>query len=55
MTARVYEALCREQIAIPFPQQDLHLRTMSADVASQLARARAETAAATPPQAPAAP
>jgi small-conductance mechanosensitive channel len=55
MTARVYEALSREKIAIPFPQQDLHLRTMSPDVASQLARARAETATTTPPRAPAAP
>jgi small-conductance mechanosensitive channel len=55
MTARVYEALSREKIAIPFPQQDLHLRTMSPDVASQLARARTETATTTPPRAPAAP
>jgi small-conductance mechanosensitive channel len=51
---RVYEALRHAGIEIPFPQQDLHLRTMSADVASQLARARAESAATTTPQAPAA-
>jgi small-conductance mechanosensitive channel len=54
MTARVYEALRREKIAIPFPQQDLHLRTMSPEVASQLARAEA-AATTSPPQAPAAP
>jgi small-conductance mechanosensitive channel len=56
MTARVYEALRREKIEIPFPQQDLHLRSVAPAVVELLARARAEAAAATsPPQAPAAP
>jgi potassium-dependent mechanosensitive channel len=37
MTARVYEALRREGIEIPFPQQDLHLRSVSDDAAARLA------------------
>jgi small-conductance mechanosensitive channel len=32
MTARVYEALAREGIAIPFPQQDIHIRSVSPGV-----------------------
>jgi small-conductance mechanosensitive channel len=55
MTARVYEALRREKIEIPFPQQDLHLRTVAPAVVELLARARSETPAATPSTAPAAP
>ena len=59
MTARVYEALRREKIEIPFPQQDLHLRSVAPAVVELLARARNETpgptpaaAAATPPAPP---
>jgi potassium efflux system protein len=37
MTARVYEALAREGIAIPFPQQDLNLRSISPEAAARLA------------------
>jgi small-conductance mechanosensitive channel len=55
MTARVYEALQREKIEIPYPQQDLHLRTVAPAVVELLARARSETPAATPSTAPAAP
>jgi small-conductance mechanosensitive channel len=51
MTARVYEALRREKIEIPFPQQDLHLRSVAPAVVELLARARSET----PGPAPAAP
>jgi small-conductance mechanosensitive channel len=40
MTARVYEALQREGLEIPFPQQDLHLRSVSPEVAAQLGGAR---------------
>jgi potassium-dependent mechanosensitive channel len=39
MTARVYEALAREGIEIPFPQQDLHLRTVDPEVGQLLAAA----------------
>ena len=41
MTARVYEALAREGIEIPFPQQDLHLRSVDAEAGQRLAGARA--------------
>jgi len=51
MTARVYEALQREKIEIPFPQQDLHLRSVAPAVVELLARARSEA----PGSAPAAP
>jgi small-conductance mechanosensitive channel len=36
MTARVYEALQREGIEIPFPQQDLNLRSVSPEAAVRL-------------------
>jgi potassium efflux system protein len=39
MTARVYETLQREGIEIPFPQQDLHLRSVSPEAATRLAAA----------------
>jgi potassium efflux system protein len=37
MAARVYEVLAREGIEIPFPQQDLNLRSVSAEAAARLA------------------
>jgi potassium efflux system protein len=37
MTARVYEALAREGIEIPRPQQDLNLRNVSPEAAARLA------------------
>lgn len=37
MNARVLEALRREGIEIPFPQQDLHLRSVSAEAAARFA------------------
>ena len=37
MNARVLEALRSEGIEIPFPQQDLHLRSVSAEAAAQFA------------------
>jgi small-conductance mechanosensitive channel len=43
MTARVYEALAKEGIEIPYPQQDIHIRSVSAEIGQQFA-------AATPPQ-----
>ena len=36
MTARVYEALKAEGIEIPFPQQDLHLRSVSQEAGARL-------------------
>jgi potassium efflux system protein len=36
MTARVYEALTREGIEIPLPQQDLNLRNVSPEAAARL-------------------
>jgi len=39
MTARVYEALAREGIDIPFPQQAVHLRSVSPEVAQRVADA----------------
>jgi small-conductance mechanosensitive channel len=36
MTARIYEALRREGIEIPFPQQDLHLRTVTEHAGARL-------------------
>ena len=39
MTARVLEALRREGLEIPFPQQDLNLRSVSPDAAARLADA----------------
>ena len=44
MTARVYEAFTQEGIEIPFPQRALHVRTVDADAAQQLAGTRAEPA-----------
>jgi potassium efflux system protein len=46
MTARVYEAFKREGIVIPFPQQDMNLRSVSPEAAAQLGGAG--TAARTP-------
>jgi len=43
MTARVYEALAQEGIEIPYPQQDIHIRSVSPEIGQQFA-------AATPPQ-----
>jgi len=37
MTARVYETLAREGIEIPFPQQDLHLRSVDPEAGQRLA------------------
>jgi small-conductance mechanosensitive channel len=39
MTARIYEALMQEGIEIPFPQQDLHLRTVDVEAGQRLAAA----------------
>ncbi|HET9693521.1 MAG TPA: hypothetical protein VFP48_03985, partial [Steroidobacteraceae bacterium] len=36
MTARVYEALQREGIEIPYPQQDMNLRSVSPEAAARL-------------------
>jgi len=45
---RVYEALRREKIEIPFPQQDLHLRSVAPAVVELLARTRSEMPGPTP-------
>jgi potassium efflux system protein len=37
MTARVYETLQREGVEIPFPQQDMNLRSISPEAAARLA------------------
>jgi len=37
MTARVYEALTKEGIEIPYPQQAIHIRSVSPGVGQQLA------------------
>jgi small-conductance mechanosensitive channel len=50
MTMRVYEALRDAGMEIPFPQQDLHLRSVSPEAGAQL---RALARAATAPTAPA--
>jgi len=42
MTARVYEALTKEGIEIPFPQQALHLRSVAPGAGQQLAGAARE-------------
>ena len=39
MTARVYEALAKESIEIPFPQQDIRIRSVSPDTGQQFAGA----------------
>ena len=39
MTARVYEALAKESIEIPFPQRDIHIRSASPDTGQQFAGA----------------
>ena len=39
MTARVYETLAREGIDSPFPQQAVHLRSVSPEVAQRVAGA----------------
>jgi small-conductance mechanosensitive channel len=39
MTARIYEALAKEGIEIPFPQQDLHLRTVDVEAGQRLSAA----------------
>ena len=41
LTMRVYDALRAEGIEIPFPQQDLHLRSVSPEAIAQLAASRA--------------
>jgi potassium-dependent mechanosensitive channel len=54
---RVYEALQHAGIEIPFPQQDLHLRSVSTAAGELLAKGRSppdSTAATTPEPAPAA-
>jgi small-conductance mechanosensitive channel len=48
MTARVYEALQREGLEIPFPQQDLHLRTVSREAAERLGGAASGPRGAAP-------
>jgi small-conductance mechanosensitive channel len=55
LTIRVYAALQDAGIAIPFPQQDLHLRSVSPEAMAALAARRATEAgtAATPAEAPA--
>jgi small-conductance mechanosensitive channel len=50
MTARVYEALQREGLEIPFPQQDLHLRTVSREAAERLGGAAGVARNAAPAQ-----
>jgi small-conductance mechanosensitive channel len=44
MTARVYEALAKEGIEIPFPQQDLHLRSVDELAGQRITAAAAATA-----------
>jgi potassium-dependent mechanosensitive channel len=39
MTARVYEALAKEGIEIPYPQQDIHIRSVAPEIGQQLAGA----------------
>jgi small-conductance mechanosensitive channel len=42
MTARVYEAFAQAGIEIPFPQQDVHLRSVDPQAGQQLAGGRAK-------------
>ncbi len=54
LTVRIYEALQQAGIEIPFPQQDLHLRSVSAEAAVRLGAGKAAAAAgpaAVPPRA----
>jgi small-conductance mechanosensitive channel len=44
MTARIYEALAQEGIEIPFPQQDVHLRTVEVEAGQRLAAGQATSA-----------
>ncbi|MGB7903363.1 MAG: mechanosensitive ion channel domain-containing protein [Steroidobacteraceae bacterium] len=37
MTARVYEALAKEGIEIPYPQQNIHIRSVSPEIGRQFA------------------
>jgi small-conductance mechanosensitive channel len=50
MTARVYEAFAAAGIEIPYPQQDLHLRTVAPEAGAGLAASR-EPRASPGPQA----
>jgi small-conductance mechanosensitive channel len=36
MTARVYEALAKEGIEIPYPQQDIHVRSVPPEFGQRL-------------------
>jgi small-conductance mechanosensitive channel len=53
LTVRVYEALQQAGIEIPFPQQDLHLRSVSAEAAVRLGGSEGPMAATARPEAPA--
>ncbi|MGI9245965.1 MAG: mechanosensitive ion channel family protein, partial [Steroidobacteraceae bacterium] len=53
MTMRVLQALRREGIEMPNPQQDLHLRSISAEAAARLGSAPVFTPSRTPQPAPA--
>jgi small-conductance mechanosensitive channel len=44
MTARICEAFAQEGIEIPFPQRDLHLRTVDGQVGEMLAKSRGAAA-----------
>ena len=48
LTVRIYEALQQAGIQIPFPQQDLHLRSVSAEAAARLGGGDARPAAPAP-------
>jgi len=39
MTARVYEALAKEGIEIPYPQQNIHIRSVAPEIGQQFAGA----------------
>jgi len=52
LTVRVYEALDKAGIEIPFPQQDLHLRSVSNEAGAALAGQKPAVPASTPASGP---